>query len=164
MPHKKTVFVIMGVSGCGKTEVGKLLSEKLGYPFFDGDDYHPASNIEKMSSGKPLDDEDRKGWLLALNQLARQHRKNGAIIACSALKKNYRSLLRAGMGNCMGFVYLEGSFELIQSRLEKRKGHFMTSRLLQSQFDTLEAPTKEITVSIEHTPKKIVQDILKQVD
>lgn len=163
MPNGKTVIVVMGVSGSGKTEIGKLLSEKLSRPFFDGDDFHPEANVKKMSSGHPLNDEDRKEWLIALNKLAIEHRHKGAIIACSALKKNYRSLLRAGMGNCISFVHLDGSFELIKSRLEKRKGHFMPINLLQSQFDALEPPSKEITVSIEETPTKIVKNILKEL-
>ena len=163
MPNGKTVIVVMGVSGSGKTEIGKLLSEKLSRPFFDGDDFHPKANVKKMSSGHPLNDEDRKEWLIALNKLAVEHKHKGAIIACSALKKNHRSLLRAGMGNCMTFVYLDGSFELIKSRLEKRKGHFMPTNLLQSQFDTLEPPSKEITVSIEETPVNIVKKIMKEL-
>nr|WP_297788134.1 gluconokinase [uncultured Allomuricauda sp.] len=163
MPNGKTVIVVMGVSGSGKTEIGKLLSAKLSRPFFDGDDFHPEANIKKMSSGNALNDEDRKEWLIQLNKLAIKHRHSGAIIACSALKKNYRSMLRAGMGNCMVFVYLNGSFELIKSRLEKRKGHFMPLELLKSQFDTLEPPTKEITVSIEETPEKIIENIIKHL-
>lgn len=163
MPNGKTVIVVMGVSGSGKTEIGKLLSEKLSRPFFDGDDFHPEANVKKMSSGHPLNDEDRKEWLIALNKLAVDHKHKGAIIACSALKKNYRSLLRAGMGNCMIFVYLDGSFDLIKSRLEKRKGHFMPINLLQSQFDALEPPSKAIIVSIEETPVKIVKKIMKEL-
>ncbi|MDF0716177.1 gluconokinase [Muricauda sp. 334s03] len=163
MPNGKNVIVVMGVSGSGKTEIGKLLSEKLSRPFFDGDDFHPEANVKKMSSGRPLNDEDRKEWLIAINKLAVEHRHKGAIIACSALKKNYRSLLRAGMGNCMAFVYLDGSFELIKSRLEKRKGHFMPMNLLQSQFDTLEPPSKAIIVSIEESPAKIVKKVLKEL-
>lgn len=163
MPNGKTVIVVMGVSGSGKTEIGKLLSEKLSRPFFDGDDFHPEANVKKMSSGLPLNDEDRKEWLIALNKLAIEHRHDGAVIACSALKKNYRSLLRAGMGNCMDFVYLDGSFELIKSRLEQRKGHFMPMNLLQSQFDALEPPSKAIKVSIKESPAKIVKQIMKQL-
>ncbi|SDQ69600.1 gluconokinase [Flagellimonas zhangzhouensis] len=163
MPHSKTVLVVMGVSGCGKTAIGQLLSKKLNRPFFDGDDFHPESNVKKMKSGSPLNDEDRKDWLIALNQLCIEHRESGAVIACSALKKNYRSLLRAGMGNCIAFVYLEGSFDLIKSRLEQRKGHFMPIELLKSQFDTLEPPSREITVSIDQTPKKIVSEVLKHL-
>jgi gluconokinase len=157
------VIVVMGVSGSGKSSIGKLLSEKLSRPFYDGDDFHPKANVKKMSSGQPLNDEDRKEWLIALNKLAIEHRHKGAVIACSALKKNYRSLLRAGMGDCMMFVYLEGSFELIKSRLDKRKNHFMTAQLLQSQFDTLEAPSKAITVSIDNTPAKMVREIIKKL-
>ena len=163
MPNGKTVIVVMGVSGSGKSVIGKLLSEKLSRPFYDGDDFHPKANVKKMSSGNPLNDEDRKEWLIKLNKLALEHRGKGAIIACSALKKNYRSLLRAGMGDCMMFVYLEGSFELIKSRLDKRKNHFMTAQLLQSQFDTLEAPSKAITVSIDNTPAKMVREIIKKL-
>jgi len=163
MPNGKTVIVVMGVSGSGKTVVGKLLSEKLSRRFYDGDHLHPEANVKKMSSGNPLNDEDRKEWLIALNKLAIEHRHKGAVIACSALKKNYRSLLRAGMGDCMMFVYLEGSFELIKSRLDKRKNHFMTAQLLQSQFDTLEAPSKAITVSIDNTPAKMVREIIKKL-
>lgn len=163
MPNGKTVIVVMGVSGSGKSSIGKLLSEKLSRPFYDGDDFHPKANVKKMSSGQPLNDEDRKEWLIALNKLAIEHRHKGAVIACSALKKNYRSLLRAGMGDCMIFVYLEGSFELIKSRLDKRKNHFMTAQLLQSQFDTLEAPSKAITVSIDNTPAKMVREIIKKL-
>ncbi|WP_437395182.1 gluconokinase [Flagellimonas lutimaris] len=163
MPNGKTVIVVMGVSGSGKTKIGKLLSEKLSRPFYDGDDFHPEGNIKKMSSGTPLNDEDRKEWLISLNKLAVDHRDKGAIIACSALKKNYRSLLRAGMGNCMAFVYLNGSFELIKSRLEKRKEHFMPIDLLKSQFAALEPPSKEITVSIEKKPEDIVKEIVKQL-
>ncbi len=163
MPNGKTVIVVMGVSGSGKTKIGQLLSKKLSVPFYDGDDFHPEENIKKMSSGQPLKDTDRKGWLVQLNRLALEHREQGAVIACSALKKNYRSLLRAGMGNCMVFVYLKGSFDLIKSRLDSRKGHFMSSALLKSQFDTLEPPSKAITISIEETPTNIVKKIVKQL-
>lgn len=163
MPNGKTVIVIMGVSGSGKSKIGKLLSEHLDIPFYDGDDFHPKANVEKMASGTPLTDGDRKEWLIQLNKLAVDHKHNGAIIACSALKKNYRSILRAGMGNSMVFVYLKGSFELIKSRLKKRKGHFMPLDLLKSQFDTLEPPFKAITVSIEKTPENIIKEIVNQL-
>ncbi|MEE1964034.1 gluconokinase [Allomuricauda taeanensis] len=163
MLKNNKVLVVMGVSGTGKTTVGKLLSEKMGYPFFDGDDYHPEENIKKMKTGSPLDDNDRKGWLIRLNQLALEHKKSGAVIACSALKKNYRGLLRAGLGSNIRFIYLNGSFELIKSRLENRKGHFMPLELLQSQFDTLEPPLKALTYSVEDEPSKIVGEIVKEL-
>lgn len=163
MPKNKKVLVVMGVSGSGKTVIGKLLSETLDYPFYDGDDFHPEENIKKMASGIPLDDEDRKGWLIRLNQLAIEHKESGAVIACSALKKIYRSLLRAGMGNNLRFVFLDGPFDLIKSRLENRKDHFMPLDLLKSQFDALEPPSKAITVSIKGKPTDIVDEIVKQL-
>src|SRR5690606_20845616 len=163
MPKVIKVLVVMGVSGSGKTLVGKLLSKATGLPFFDGDDFHPEENIQKMAGGIPLDDRDRKGWLIALNQLALEHREMGAIIACSALKRTYRSLLRAGMGDRILFIHLKGSFELIKSRMERRKGHFMPLDLLQSQFDVLQPPSKALTVSIDKSPEEIVEEILKQL-
>lgn len=153
----------MGVSGSGKTTIGKLLAKKLDTPFFDGDDYHPESNVKKMAEGHPLNDEDRKGWLQRLNQLAQNQRIEGAVIACSALKKTYRKLLRQEVENQVGFIYLEGSFELISSRLQQRKGHFMPSDLLRSQFDALEIPKHALSVSIEGTPKEIVAEIMAQL-
>lgn len=160
---KGKVLVVMGVSGTGKTTVGKLLSEQLGYPFFDGDDFHPEENIKKMASGTPLNDDDRKEWLLKLNQLAVEKQDMGAVIACSALKKAYRSLLRAGMGSNLRFIYLEGSYDLVKSRLENRKDHFMPIALLKTQFETLEPPSKAISVSIAQQPAQIVQEVLKQL-
>jgi len=160
---KTKVLVVMGVSGTGKTTVGKLLSEQLGYPFFDGDDFHPEKNIKKMASGKPLNDDDRKGWLLKLNQLALEEQDTGAVIACSALKKTYRSLLRAGMGSGIQFIYLNGSFDLVKSRLKNRKDHFMPIALLKTQFEALEPPSRAISVSIAQKPDLIVQEVLKQL-
>jgi gluconokinase len=163
MPNGKKVLVVMGVSGTGKTTIGKLLAHRLKHPFFDGDDFHPKENIEKMKTGHPLNDDDRKEWLLRLNQLAREHRHSGAVICCSALRKNYRSLLRAGVGTCMEFIYLNGSFELIKSRLEARKDHFMPIELLKSQFETLEPPTRAIKVSVTKEPEKIIKEIVAQI-
>nr|WP_299388748.1 gluconokinase [Allomuricauda sp.] len=156
-------LVIMGVSGTGKSTIGQLLSVQLNIPFFDGDDYHPEANVQKMSEGIPLNDMDRKGWLARLNQLALEHKNQGAIIACSALKESYRVQLQQGLDGKMVFVYLEGTFELIKSRLESRKGHFMTAKLLQSQFDTLEVPSKAISVSIALSPEEIVAQVMHQL-
>ncbi|MDC6363118.1 MULTISPECIES: gluconokinase [Flavobacteriaceae] len=163
MVKNNKVLVVMGVSGTGKTTIGKLLADQLGYPFFDGDDFHPEANIQKMSSGIPLNDLDRKGWLLRLNALALEHKDSGVIIACSALKKAYRSILKSGMGQQLKFIYLDGSFDLIQSRLASRKDHFMPLGLLKSQFETLEPPSKAITVSIAQESNKIVEEILRQL-
>jgi len=153
----------MGVSGTGKSTIGKLLSEKLGIPFFDGDDFHPKSNIEKMASGKPLNDEDRYDWLLALNQLAHKHKNNGAVIACSALKEAYRDILKKDITHQTQFIYLEGSFELVKSRMEKRSTHFMPIHLLQSQFKALEPPKEALTISIKNNPDSIITLILNSL-
>ncbi|QCX00251.1 gluconokinase [Aggregatimonas sangjinii] len=160
---QKNIFYIMGVSGCGKSTVGKLLAEELNFPFFDGDDYHPAENLEKMASGKALTDKDRMGWLKTLNHLAQQYVDSGAVIACSALKRSYRDLLRYDLKEQSTFVYLKGSFSEIQARLEQRKGHFMPTALLKSQFDALEIPTDAITVAIEMKPEEIVAKILSSI-
>ena len=158
------LFVVMGVSGTGKTTIGKLLSKTLHLPFFDGDDYHPESNIAKMASGKPLSDEDRHEWLVTLNKLLNSKRSvSGAIVACSALKHSYRTTLSNGIAESLHFVYLKGSFEEVKSRMEQRKGHFMPLELLQTQFDTLEEPNDAITVSIMETPNHIVKNILTQL-
>ncbi|MGB6151189.1 MAG: gluconokinase [Pricia sp.] len=159
MDDKKHILFVMGVSGSGKTTIGKLLAEKLQIPFFDGDDYHPKANVEKMAKGHPLNDEDRKGWLRRLNELARHQKHQGAVIACSALKTQYREQLRQGV-DTVEFIYLEGSFKLISQRLSNRKGHFMPPELLRSQFDALEIPKHAISVSIDATPSKVVNAIL----
>lgn len=159
--EKKIVFVVMGVSGVGKTTIGQMLSAATGLPFFDGDNFHPQANIDKMAAGVPLTDADRQGWLKTLHQLLKaQLQQQGCVVACSALKQQYRDVLSNGLGDAVVFVYLQGSYEAIQQRLQQRKGHFMQASLLQSQFDTLEPPIDAIEVSISKTPEAIVQDIL----
>lgn len=149
----------MGVSGSGKTTIGRLLSYQTGIPFFDGDDFHPSANKEKMKAGIPLTDEDRLGWLQQLHALAEKESTNkGAIIACSALKEKYRQLLSAHLQKPF-WVFLTGSFDLIEQRLTNRAGHFMPPALLQSQFDALEIPQDVFTVDIDQEPEAITDKI-----
>lgn len=158
------IYIIMGVSGCGKSTIGKMLAKELGLPFFDGDDYHPEANVTKMANGRALNDNDREGWLQALNELALEYSTTGAVIACSALKERYRDQLRKGLGKKMVFVYLSGSFDGIYARLKERKGHYMPSQLLKSQFETLEPPGDAVEVSINNSPEEIIAEILGKIN
>ncbi len=157
------VIYIMGVSGVGKTTIGKLLATKLGFTFYDGDDYHPKNNVDKMAQGIPLNDEDRLGWLTTLNQLAQEKCKDNCVIACSALREHYRELLQQGIELNTKWVFLQGDFDKILDQIKGREGHFMPSSLLQSQFDALEIPSNAFTVSIEKTPEQIVAEIVQEV-
>ena len=154
------IIVLMGVSGAGKTTVGELLSERLGWPLLDADAFHPPANIEKMRSGIPLTDEDRWPWLDRLNSLLKENDSNGAsaLLACSALKQKYRDRLAAGCSN-LRWVYLKGSFELIEARLKARKGHYMKAGLLESQFAALEEPVDAITADIGAAPEAIADAV-----
>lgn len=155
------VVILMGVSGCGKTTVGKQLAGRLGWPFVDGDDYHPAANRAKLSQGIPLTDEDRKDWLLALGDLIRGYllRDQPVVLACSALKQVYRDQLNVDPERIY-FIYLKGSMDLILRRLRRRTGHFMKADLLASQFATLEEPEGVLVVDIRLRPARIVDLIL----
>lgn len=140
----------MGVSGCGKTTVAKTFAEQSGGKYLDADDYHPQANRDKMAQGIPLEDEDRWDWLDILNEVLRQHEQQGSgplFLACSALKEVYRERLRANL-ELLTFLYLNGSFELINARMEARQNHFMPPELLQSQFDALEEPEDAIWYDI----------------
>ncbi len=151
--------IVMGVSGCGKSTVGPLLAEKLGWGFEDGDAFHPAANVAKMSAGMPLTDDDRWPWLAAIAARIAKARAagRGVVIGCSALKRAYRDALRDGHGD-VRFVHLAGTMELIGGRQAARQGHFMPASLMASQFAALEPPDGEpgvVTVGVEDAPEAL---------
>ena len=164
-PNQPAAILLMGVSGCGKTSVGIALSDILGWPFFDGDDYHPKENVAKMAAGIPLNDEDRFPWLKRINQLISENLgdKRSLIVACSALKTKYRDILGEGNPNTV-FVYLKGDFDLIFQRMQERSDHYMKAGMLESQFAALEEPEEALTVQIEANPEKIAQTIIEQLN
>ncbi|MBJ6368975.1 gluconokinase [Snuella sedimenti] len=154
----KTVIIIMGVSGCGKTTIGKLLSKRLKLPFFDADNFHSQENINKMKQGVALNDTDRLPWLETLSKaLQKWSETSGVVLACSALKENYRTILSSKA--YVTWVYLSGSFDLIFSRMQQREGHFMKADLLKSQFNDLEIPKYGVHIDISHPPETIINTI-----
>ena len=163
------VFVLMGVSGSGKSAVANAVAHQLQAAFLDGDFLHPRANIEKMSEGHPLNDDDRRPWLQSINDaaFAMQRTNSVSLIVCSALKKSYRDILRAGNNN-LSFVYLKGDFDTIESRLRARKGHFFKPQMLVTQFATLEEPGSEeqdvLIVDINQTLDEVVAATLKTID
>jgi gluconokinase len=161
------ILIAMGVSGAGKTRIGELLAERLKCSFTDGDAFHSAANKEKMHNGIPLTDDDRWPWLRAIRAAIeeKQQAHETAVFTCSSLKRSYRDILRNGDKDVC-FVYLKGTRELLQQRLQTRTGHFFDPSLLQSQLDTLEKPGEDeaITVSIELTPEQIVEEALAKVE
>lgn len=172
----------MGVSGCGKSTLGTFLSEKLGWPLYEGDDFHPRENLEKMARGVPLTDQDRIPWLLQLHDVVHRERSAGsnAIVVCSALRRLYRQVLLFGSGaltSCptltaqptlpdVWFLFLDGSYEFILDRMVARKGHFMPADLLRSQFEALEPPSEgenALTLDICRSMADIVIEIEKHL-
>lgn len=153
------VVILFGVTGSGKTTVGELLASELNWKFYDADDFHPAANIAKLHAGIALTDADRKPWLDGLHDLIKGilDRHENGVLACSALKEEYRAELTVDARVVM--VYLEGDYHLIEERLAHRHNHFMNPNLLQSQFDTLEEPQNAITVDITPAPDTIVRNI-----
>jgi gluconokinase len=155
------IVIVMGVVGAGKTTVGELLAANLGWEFSDADDFHPVSNVEKIRNGIPLDDEDREPWLDALRaalvKWIAEHRN--VVLACSALKRRYRSKLDAGPE--VRFVYLKGRAEVISERLRSRRGHFAGEAILASQVADLEEPEDALTMDVAMNPQQIVDQIRK---
>lgn len=160
------ILILMGVSGVGKTTIGKLLSARTEWPFEDADDYHSEENKRKMAAGIPLTDADRAPWLKALHERMQEYRNKGenAIFACSALKEEYRKVLSEGfVPNEMRFVYLYAPASVIAERMKRRHHPYMKPELLQSQIATLEEPADGWRVSVEGTEEQAVQEILARL-
>jgi gluconokinase len=160
------IVVVMGVTGSGKTTIGELLAERLGAEFADADDYHPLANKQKMAAGHPLTDADREPWLEELNRLLRRWLETGksGVLACSALKASYRTILESGLPEGgVTFVLLEGSKELIEQRLAHRTHEYMNPNLLDSQLATLETPSDALCIVNDRTPDEVVSQILTHI-
>jgi gluconokinase len=157
------IVIVMGVVGAGKTTVGQLLAQELGWQFADADDFHPPANIEKIRRGVPLNDDDREPWLDRLRQFLVDNdaRRCDLVLACSALKRSYRQALQ--VGPAVRFVYLKGTANLIAERLRSRQGHFADGQILASQFADLEEPEDAIVVDIAGTPEELVNQIRKRL-
>jgi len=156
------IVIIFGVSGAGKTTIGKLLAEELDWQFCEADDFHPRANIEKMRRGIPLTDDDRWPWLESLRELIKRCLAAGedAVLACSALKQTYRDYLRVSPD--VRFVFLRGDYALIAEQLQHRRGHFMSPALLRSQFTDLQEPQPSedvLTIELRRTPRELVEEI-----
>lgn len=161
---KTRFFIVMGVSGCGKSSIGEALAQALGWGFYDADDFHPPENVAKMAGGIPLDDSDRTPWLAALHELISSSLKadRPGVLACSALKERYRQQL-TGNDEAVQIVHLKGNYDLIWSRMETRTDHYMKPHMLKSQFETLEEPANAITVDVSLSVDEIVQVVLDQM-
>jgi carbohydrate kinase (thermoresistant glucokinase family) len=156
------IVIVFGVSGAGKTTIGKLLAEQLGWRFYEGDDFHRRANIDKMRRGRPLTDKDRWPWLERLREQITRclAAKENAVLACSALKLAYRDRLR--IGEEVKFVFLKGDYALVEKQLDRRRGHFMNPALLRSQFADLEEPQppeQVLTIELGPTPQELVEEI-----
>ena len=158
------IIIIMGVAGSGKTTIGSLLADELGWAFYDADDFHSEANRAKMSQGIALTDDDRADWLLSLKDLINQNiqQNTSAVLACSALKNSYRETLK--VNERVKFIYLRGTYEQIKARLTHRSGHYMSAGMLESQFQTLEEPQDILTIDISNSLQDIVTLIRKGLD
>ncbi|MBI5715362.1 MAG: gluconokinase [Chloroflexi bacterium] len=155
-------IIVMGVSGVGKTTIGTALAKDLGWSFADADEFHPPANIEKMSRGIPLNDDDRQPWLQAIRayMIERMSRGESGVVTCSALKQRYRDVLQ--VNEQVKFVYLKGNYDLILKRMQARQ-HFMKPEMLKSQFEALEEPNEAVAVSIEKEIGEIVETVKREL-
>lgn len=162
------LYLVMGVAGSGKSLIGAAFAKALGVDFVEGDEYHPVENVRRMSSGIPLTDEDRAGWLQSLAVRLREAKDagTGLVVACSALKRSYRDILRAGASPApLRFIFLRGTRPLIAERMSARRGHFMPPALLDSQFDALEEPTPDEhawVCDVGESPTEIVAALIER--
>lgn len=156
------VCIVMGVSGSGKSTIGEMLADRMNWPFYDGDDFHPDSNVKKMEQGFPLSDEDRKPWLNSIHACIRQilDKQKHAVFASSALKESYRNILQDDLDDIC-WIYLKGDYDLIYNRMQERRGHFMKPEMLRSQFEALEEPDNAIIIPISNEPEEIVEQIVE---
>ncbi len=156
-----TVIILMGVSSSGKSTIGSALAKRLGWLFFDGDDFHSDRNVGKMAQGIPLTDEDREPWLADLHDLIAEQiaLDKPVIVACSALKQDYRDQLLEGIDSA-DIVYLRGDFDLIYQRMQKRHKHYMKAEMLQSQFEAMEEPDGALVVNIDQSIESIIKQII----
>jgi len=158
------ILVVCGVSGVGKTTIGRLLAEALELPFYDADDFHPESNVEKMSNGIPLDDGDRRPWLDTLaSHLYAWEKEGGAVLACSALKERYRTILGSRCGERIRWIVLHANEKVLADRMASRTGHFFDRQLLGSQLDTLEIPDYGWLIDVQPSPQEIVNELLMRL-
>lgn len=159
------IYILTGVSGVGKTTIGILLSKRLNLPFYDADDYHPVSNVEKMMNGVALQDEDRKDWLESLSVKIKEWDQGpGAVLACSALKETYRKKLQSIPGEHICWIFLHSEYETILARIEAREKHYFNPDLLQSQFDTLEIPNDGLHINVNKTVDQIIDEIINHLE
>ena len=161
MNAARPLVVIMGVTGSGKTEIGSRLAAEFKIPFHDGDDFHPPENIAKMSTGNPLNDDDRAGWLERLSELLAEHRDQGCVVTCSALKHLYR--MQLGQHVAPVFVHLVITPAIAEERLNARPGHFMPASLIASQFETLESPADAIAIDAEQPIEAVVAAVVQSL-
>ena len=159
------IVIICGVSGTGKTTIGQLVADKMMLPFYDADDFHPASNVKKMQNGVALNDLDRQPWLELLSSELNSWESNlGAVLACSALKEYYREILSSQCTNNINWVCLNGSHRLLRERLNSREGHYFNPQLLDSQLNSLELPNYGWLIDVQSPPSEIVKDICQRLN